>query len=292
MFIRALLLFCVGLGTMARCQDQEAYTAETFALHVKQVDEFMDRFNFRNNTLLLRYARQNYPDLVLDRKVVLKSLFNKFITWQPEEVNSFIADVSDSLRPQFVKFHNKEWYAYINCTVMYEGKKRYLDLVLKVERTKNGASKWVIVSAMAPFLNYTPKYDSTRMFIPKYHGVDLRDSTYEKIKFLHPMSHGIDFMNLDEVFTGTEDFKQYLWTGDLSEEVTTLLEKLKTPGLKYVQVNKVSYHFLQLRDWIMVIEYFNRGSNNSGWLISNIYRAGPPEKRIYKRDYLNIPQHD
>src|SRR5262245_64816028 len=53
-------------------------------------------------------------------------------------------------------------------------------------------------------------------------------------------------------------------------------------SLKYMQVNEVQYHFLQIPNWVFVVSQFHRDSKNSGWLISKLYSNPDSEKNIYR----------
>ena len=58
--------------------------------------------------------------------------------------------------------------------------------------------------------------------------------------------------------------------------------------LKFVQVDSISYHLLQLPGWIVEVKCINRQDNNSGWLISRLMPADENEKINYLQRHLNI----
>ncbi|MBA4053983.1 MAG: hypothetical protein C0490_04655, partial [Marivirga sp.] len=54
--------------------------------------------------------------------------------------------------------------------------------------------------------------------------------------------------------------------------------------LKIEMINKITYHFLQLDGWIMSVNYVNRESKNSGWLIDVLKPATVQEKVNYIKE--------
>lgn len=275
-------------------QPVSQFSDENFIYSVKQIDEFIDRFDKKKKTFLLQYLKQKYPDAgagLISRPVFIRQLFNhETASWDTAIVAQFTAKVTDSIRPYYLSFYDNDWFAYVKCRVYYKKAPKNLELVLKVQRAPNGGSKWVIVSAKADFLNYIPKYDSTRLRLPIYISTDMHDSVSQSEFFLDPMAHSTLFMSLDEPFENPAQFKNYLYSGPVSPQISMLMQELKKKNLVFRHVSKVSYHFLQIPGWLFVVEYFNRPSKNSGWLISNLYELTLQEKEIYKSYYLNVPK--
>lgn len=288
--ILLIFIYCEG-----KTQPVSLFSDEIFIYSVKQIDEFIDRFDKRKKTFLLQYLKQKYPDAgaeSLSRNVFVRQLFNyETSSWDSLLINRFTQKVTDTVLPYYLSFYDNDWYAYVKCRVWYKKLPKNLELILKVERAQNGGSKWVIVSAKADFLNYMPKYDSSRLRLPVYIA-NTPDSITESEFFLDPMAHSTQFMSLDEPFKNSEQFKNYLYRGALSPQVNLLTQELKRKNLVFRNVSKVSYHFLQIPGWLFIVEYFNRASKNSGWLISNLYELTLAEKEIYKKYYLNIPAHE
>ena len=55
----SLLLFFTQALSQQPVQNLEDLT---YALEVKQLDEFIERFNFEEETLVLEYIRENFPN--------------------------------------------------------------------------------------------------------------------------------------------------------------------------------------------------------------------------------------
>jgi len=57
---------------------------------------------------------------------------------------------------------------------------------------------------------------------------------------------------------------------------------------KFIQIDKIAYHLLQIDGWVVNVDYYNRSDYNSGWLISKLIKVNNKEKEIYKSKILNI----
>ena len=277
------------------CQDTEI-DDENFVFSVKQIDEFMERFNRDKNTFLITYLNRKFPGQQAEKTDRYRYVINLFNTkntfWDTTLVKEFAKEVTDTVHPIYINYSDNDWYALLQCKVLYKKRIRNLDLVLKTERAQNNSSKWVIVSAKADFLKFKSSYDSTKAPLPVYCGTDLRDSALENKYFLNPMAHGTDFMSVEEAFDTNGQFKNYLYAGLISEQINLLMQALKKHNLVFKYVTRVSYHFLQVPGWLFICENFNRNSHNSGWLISNLYKVNEIQKKIYLQQYLNVPRND
>ena len=108
--------------------------------------------------------------------------------------------------------------------------------------------------------------------------------------FLSPVSHGIEFTNLDNIFINNTKFTNYIYPGPRSFELVKLEEMILKSKIIFVQIETIRYHLLQINDWVLVLNQFNRKDMNSGWLINELIRVKNPEKEGYKKKQLNIPK--
>jgi hypothetical protein len=97
-------------------------------------------------------------------------------------------------------------------------------------------------------------------------------------KFLHPMSHEIDFMNLIKVFREPETVEYYFNEQFKPDFKTLFLYEIKNGNMKFETVENVSFHFFQLNDWYFQLKEFNRSGYNTGWLIANISKIPEDQK--------------
>ena len=245
-------------------EDVEKFRAET-----KQVNQFFRRFNGEENEEGERYypGDRNFRSSSL-RKSFLKMLFNhENQELDRQAAKEFISDVVDRSDPVYLDFHKDDWFAQVNATFMYEGQEKQAILFLKLEQEKLGY-KWVISRIFfEPFLNYF-----------------IRDTTYTK-KFLHPMSHELDFMNLKKAFANQDSVEQYVDKAFRPDYLTLFLYELRKKRLSFIAVKNVKFHFFQIDNWYFEVSDFNRPGMNTGWLISNLVKYRPEEKKLL-RDFI------
>jgi len=248
---------------------QDEVTAN-FAYQVKQIDEFIERFNNKENTLIKQYVKKLDTTARFRREHLIKSLFNASDTgWKISEIRQFIQQVSDTSRPVYLNFFDNDWYAEVNCAATYKGKPSKITLILKIQREKDGMSKWVAVSAIADFLRLPVRRDSTTG--------------------LNPLSHATDFMNIDLMATDKKNIRNYLPNEYREDVLSVFLYESQNNQLIIKQVNKITYHFMQVDGWIFTVNRFSRQTRNSGWLVSRLQPASAESKQQYAKDKLNLP---
>ena len=237
--------------------DEKFMYAET-----KQINQFFRRFNSEENLDGKRIYEgdPNYHKKDL-RSSYIKMLFdnqNKEITEAIK--NDFISGVTDSKNPAYLDYYGGRWFAEVDTKFSYEGQTRTVVLFLELEKENLGI-KWVI--------NNVYFYPFTKLFYT--------DSTAIH-KFLHPMSHELDFMNLIKVFKEPNTVEYYFDEEFKPDFRTLFLYEIKKGDLVFETVEKVSFHFFQLNNWYFHLQEFNRQGNNSGWLISNISKIPEDQK--------------
>ena len=136
--------FLIWLLAFVTCQSafsqifQDEVTAN-FAYQVKQIDEFIERFNNKDKTLIKQYVQKLDTAAKFKRENLIKSLFNASDTsWKKEEIMRFIGQVTDANKPTYLNFFDNHWYAEVNCAAIYKGKPTPITLILKIQREKNG----------------------------------------------------------------------------------------------------------------------------------------------------------
>ena len=239
--------------------DEKFLYAET-----KQINQFFRRFNSEEDLSGKRIYegspdyrnkefRSNYINMLFDRQ-------NESIT---EDMKSeFINEVTKDAKPSYLDYYGGRWFAEVDTKFTYKGQSRTVVLFLELEKENLGI-KWVI--------NNVYFYPFTKMFYT--------DST-ALAKFLHPMSHELDFMNLIKVFNDPETV-EYYFDEDFKPDFRTLfLYEIKQGNLIYETIEKVSFHFFQLNDWYFQLKEFNRQGYNNGWLISNISKIPEDQKSM------------
>ncbi len=267
-----MILCCVSTPIFAQNFEKEFETI--FAWEVKQVDEFIERFNNNDKTLIKKYSAENGNAKDFTRERMIKSLFDaQGKSWKPEEINQFIKQSID--KPVFLDFYNKDWYAKVTCSVNWNGKAQDLVMVLKVQVLPDSASKWIITNVWAPYLQST-----------EWKGKEIPVAT-DKLASLNPVSHATDFMNISRLTENLSNIKNYFVpTSEQNTQTKVFLQECMNKNLVIKQVNSISYHFLQIDNWIFEVKQFKRQTKNSGWLISKLIKANNQEKLAYKAKYL------
>ena len=89
-------------------------------------------------------------------------------------------------------------------------------------------------------------------------------------RFLHPLSHELDFMNLHKVFDRTDSVAQFASKKFTPDQLSLFLYEAQRGNLKFKTVNEVRFHFFQIKGWYFELANFNRTGYNTGWLIANL----------------------
>jgi hypothetical protein len=251
-------------------------------------DDFFERFNFEKNAPFRQFFDKENPNIAYNRTDFLAILFNSNSTqWSPINVEQFIKQVADSINPVYLNYNDHHWYAEITCKVTVLSKIKDLKLVLMVEQAANKGYSWNIVAADGVFLKFknTP---ADSIISANLKENKLPNVTNKKKFFLTPVSHGIDFTNLENVFINKQNIDDYIQTKQKSFELAKLIDLIKNSKIVFNQITIIRYHLLQIDGWIIKIDYFSRRSDNSGWLINDLLLATKEEKKLYLLKQLNI----
>ena len=263
-------LISVLYGTNGMTQDLGFSDNRNFAFKVKQIDEFIDRFNNADFTPIKHYLKEEFPAERLDRQTLIISLFNQSdTTWREPKVRQFLEEVTQTPEPPHLDFYGDGWYAEIDCTGQYKGKEENFTLTLAIETIRRtGGAKWVIEGVSANFLSLPRSRDQRRA--------------------LNPASYGTDFIGLIDALKDTANFRNYTRTRRQPSQLLLFFDELEEQQLIFEQVNRVKYHFLQIDNWIFTVEDFKRDTPNSGWLISDLMKVDDVQKMQYQEKVLHI----
>jgi hypothetical protein len=262
------LLFTTSLAGRAQLLDKEDESklyAET-----KQVNQFFRRFNGEEDEKGERYyARDRQYRSVRLRKKYISILFdagNYNISNELKE--AFVKDVLDKTEPDILDFHGGSWFSEVHTTFALNGKSEPVTLFMELEKDHLGY-KWVISKVHAD------------MFVPYF-----RRDTTKVGKFLHPLSHELDFMNLRKAFNYTDSLSQFTVKRFVPDHLSVFLYEIKKGNLKFRTVEEVKFHFFQIPGWYFELSEFNRPGYNTGWLISNLVRINNESEKKLLRAFL------
>jgi hypothetical protein len=241
---------------------------QDFAFEVKTIDEFIERFNNDQFTLIRQYLETNFPKKKFTRHELIRTLFNyEEPLWDKELAARFVDEVCDTSREKFLDFYSDNWYAQAECLVKYKGVPKKVTVTLQVfVSDRTGAAKWVICGARAPFLDFSKRLD------PK--------------KFLNPISHATDFIGLKRAMEDKMFVRNYIAESFKESHLNKYLAAVSAGDIVFQQINSVTYHFMGLENWLFTVKEYIRPGRNSGWLIQSLTRKTGPEKADYKKNTL------
>jgi len=269
MFFKIVIFNCFFLLTFysnAQVVDDYLEGEKFLYAETKQVNQFLRRFNAdesEDGVKLLENDRR-YRSTSL-RKEFIQLLFDNKTSDYPDDLKKeFIRSVLDNNDPQYLEFHEPGWFAEVTALVRYKGKDEIATLFLKLEQ-ENLGYKWVFDKVyFEPFV--------------KTFDIDTAFNT----TFLHPMSHEIDFMNLQKAFENKDEIEEYTYKHYQPDYLSLLLYEIKQSNLQFKNVKNVKFHFFQIDNWYFEIAEFNRSGYNKGWLISNLVKVPEDQKEILK----------
>ncbi len=241
---------------------------EHLAVQVKQLDQFIARFNSNENPIGVRIDSKKVSEE--DRANTIASLFDIDLLEKEafrKKALKFIREVTGSGIGN-LSFYDKEYYATIDCQILYKNKREDLTLTMALEGDRENGIKWVIVGANADFLQVETSKPSNDI-IP-------------------PTNHEVDFVHLLEIFNVRKDLSNYVSERHGQNQLEVLNHMLKHEEIKMLNTTTPRYHFLQIPGWVFTVDFFNRSAKNSGWLISDLYEAKRSELLQYKIEKLSI----
>jgi len=249
--------------TMER--DTRSFYAET-----KQVSQFIRRFNGEENVMgkRLPYLDTAYRDAGL-RRIFIPALFgsaNSDIA--PSLKRAFINDVTNTEDPKFLDFHGKDWFGEAYVKFARGNTEVFITLFMELVK-ENLGSKWVIAD----------------IYYPPYEDLYVRDED-SPTRFLHPMSHELDFMNIHKAFDYPKYIEYYAHKDYHPDYLTLLFYEIKKGEMKFVNSGSLKFHFFQIDGWYFEVSFVNRSGKNSGWLITKLYKISDTEKEELIKFYL------
>lgn len=219
---------------------------------VKQIDEFMRRFNFE----------ETYDGSVPSNAATLEErLYNMYTVFrcanfytEDGKQDSLVIDfcnyvVDNNLR---LRYEDNNWTAEVVCSAKLNGKNQSVSLFLQTEQIKDVLYKWVLVDVNASFM--------------KNLGVASKDSL-----FISPAEHGISFITLPRIINLSVSDVNTVFKQSWQLDRLSVFNYLITNGiLSLKMVDKVLYHW-DIGDYCFQVERFEgENSANQGWLISKI----------------------
>lgn len=226
------------------------------------VDEFIKRFN---GQILHPNISAKAND---SRKKNLQMLFNlaqyKSIDDPAFEKATTMIEkaIDDSI---VLSYNDKKWAAIAHCKGTIDGKNVSFDIYLVIQQRKEDMYKWVISKVEGKCFETSPR------------------DTSEKI-MLSPDDHETNFISLARM-TKEQPFNVRLFMSKeyMYDATSAFVYLVHTKKMKISHVENLEFIFTQIPEYAFHIQYYERESGNSGWLISKFY----PYSDIQKKELLN-----
>lgn len=254
-------LFACGLHAKGQEHLPDATLDRDFAAQVKSMDEFAARFNGdetkpellsdstisrRNNIISLFDFDMSHENLTNDDfKNLLSDFVNEAISWEGK-----------------LSITNENAYAEAICKMKYSKKECHITLLMKRETNARGDNKWAIAGVKG--LSELGLYSDKRVTIS-------------------PVDHETHFMSLQDFFQANRKITPAMRSNSKEiDELSFFLGLCVAKGIEFIQVDELKFHFMDVPNYVFVVEEIGRIGTNSGWLITQLKKMNDSEKKQYK----------
>lgn len=255
------ILFSISLKAQIIGLDN-SYVQES---RVGLIDEFMKRFN----------GYEAHPDISPDdanfRKNNIISLFD-FESFKScndsivDEINNFIdIIITDTIK---LNYEDSNWVALARCKGSLDGKSVYFNLYLTVQNRREDMFKWVIAKADGNIFNIGSESHDERIII-------------------NPDDHETKFISLSRICKEQpQNIELFMSKGFEYNPTSVFAYLVYSKRLKIDYIDNLSIQFMQVPGYIFNINYTERESSNTGWLITNFVKVDEEIKNSYLQSLL------
>jgi len=262
-----LFAFAFSSSTLFGQNEYQAY----LEVHIDHVEEFIDRFNYYDDSRFHNYVETYYKGQDVNRKTVVNNMFNRKVSIPDSVKGSFVAMVTSKERPVYLDIYDALWYCKIPVDVYFEsGEMIQISLSLEVQLNADYSIEWAIAGIEGDFFSDQLKNDQF---------------------FIASTSHASFFPELHKGLSEVDVFKQIISDNIRDDYIFQYANLISNDKVERIEIMKdISYHFLQIPGWIMVVKYRALDqSYNTGWLIEKLIPTESfKQKRIYQLEVLNV----
>ena len=166
-----------------------------------------------------------------------------------------------------INYSDTTWFAKAICCGKLKGKEVDFTLYLNVEHRKEDMYKWVIAKAEGEIFKLKPSLKSDKIM-------------------LMPDDHETNFMSLHRVTTEKDDLiTRYMQKSYPLDETSVFLSDVYNGLLDIDNVKDLQFVFYQVPGYVFRIKFFERDTNNTGWLITGFDEVSEDDKEVFL-DYL------
>lgn len=229
---------------------QVHFLPDTHRCRIDFIHEFIDLYNEIANDSLQENESRN-PGL---RLFDLSKFYSKE---DPEFINAsyFSKEIKNS---KTLSLSDNQTVCTVRCICNYQGENKEIQLFLKQVQTE-GNIEWIVSSIESDWLDvYNDK---------------------ESAIGLLPDEHEENFIGLSKINNGNVTSMRRVFHNNHGYDKSSVLAFLIKAGLLRIKHTKdIEFIFLQIPDYVFHVTYFNRNTDNSGWLISNFYKMSEYDK--------------
>ncbi len=241
---------------------------EVFKSSVKSVDEFMQRFNAKEFHPGL--DKNNPEHYIYNFAAVFNSELGGKDGFGNEEFMNDVRKIYDNVVDSGVRlsFDSKYWYARQDIIFTKKGgQKVNLSIILQTDSTDTGLPYWSIVGV-----------DGVKNLMP--------NDTLKRL-VISPEQNEMDFQELYSAFEfNKKDFSRFLSDKLVLDPVSYFMALIENEVLKFDKIEELTYYFFDVPEYILKVEYVDRLTANSGWLITEFMECDNQSKNDFKSKIL------
>ena len=240
---------------LSQNKDDIQRMSNNFKHNVKNIDDFIDRFNNIKKISL----RDSFNDTT--HSSILVSLFDlqdqNLI--QNKDSKDFVKFIS-SKKLYKLNYYDSLWYAIARCQYEYKGNDIIIDIYLKIEIDTNGGVKWVIQDFKSDFLKSPFKNDN---------------------EYVNPVDNDLNFVKLGNLLSKGVISRSLIVKNNKYNNINLYSYLIQEKLLKFKYVLSTSYLIMQIPEWAFVLSYRERNEKNSGLLITHVKKMSNEEKNNF-----------
>lgn len=267
--LTTLLLFICELYVHA--QIPPFLNEEQFRASINLVDDFIARFNGDKDRPNIDKEDENYEInriLFLFNGKMFKSFEDSLFIEAKKFAESIVKNNTKIL------YSDTTWAAKAQCRGKFADKEVDFILYLSTEKRREQMYKWVITKAVGDIFKLKPSRHATKAM-------------------LMPDDHETNFMSLNRITTEKDDYITYYANKNFHIDETSVFFSLVYNGLLDIEyVSDLQFVFFQVPGYRFSIKYFERETDNSGWLINSFEKVNDREKENNLNYIFNQIKHE
>jgi len=277
---KLMIVLIFGLNSLYVYSQIDQPASENFKFRVKFIDEFFERFNFEEDAFIFEELKKQ--GLTTTRENMIISLFDQQQSWDTLQINQFISDLNNPQTRSTLELSDTNLFTVVNTTFNLKGKPIKIDLILQYQSNRGERACWTIIGIKSDTI-FQPKPVAAVDTTINADSININTIIQLDGSFIRPTSQNVNFIDFVRVFKPRNNWENITPADSPIDRLSYFFALIDFRVLEFVQNNSITFHFLQIDNWIFEVDYFNRDESNSGWLISNLIKAKTADKKIYKR---------